>query len=426
MQNRENKQVTRRQFMRDGAMVAAGLGAALAGCKGKKQPEPNAPSEEVVKSLEPQQPEQPQVPRRKLGKTAVEVPVLSLGTMFNLVDAPIILRSTLKYGVNYWDTSNVYAGGNSELGIGKFLQKNPQARKNLFIATKAKDAFTKEAMEERLQLSLNRMKTEYVDLHYFHAMEDPAVLTDEIRKYAEDAKKRKLIRFFGFTTHKNMAKCLAAGAKLDWVDVVMFIHNFRTMQDPELQEAIDACHEAKIGLIAMKTTGKTTIKRFKTAIETEADKKMVEHFLQRGFTPEQACIKRALEDKRISSACVQMENTAVLTQNVAAVLDKTALTQADRQLLKEYAEATCDCYCAGCADICDHAVPDAPYISDIMRYLMYYNSYGQKDRARALFAQIPGRVRAKLRSIDYSAAEVRCPQHLPIGKLMAEAVSKLA
>jgi hypothetical protein len=61
-----------------------------------------------------------------------------------------------------------------------------------------------------------------------------------------------------------------------------------------------------------------------------------------------------------------------------------------------------------------------------MRYLMYYNSYGDIDRARELFAQIPNSVRSKLLSTDYSVAEARCPQRLPISELINEAVSKLA
>ena len=61
-----------------------------------------------------------------------------------------------------------------------------------------------------------------------------------------------------------------------------------------------------------------------------------------------------------------------------------------------------------------------------MRYLMYYNCYGQKDWARQLFARIPSDVRDRLLIIDYSVAEARCPQHLAIGKLVAEAVRKLA
>ncbi|GAI00179.1 unnamed protein product, partial [marine sediment metagenome] len=132
------------------------------------------------------------------------------------------------------------------------------------------------------------------------------------------------------------------------------------------------------------------------------------------------------QDKRISCAPVQMENTTVLTSNVAAVLDKTKLTRADKEVFKEYARATCTGYCAGCAYICDSALPDTPYVSDIMRYLMYYNSYGDKNRARGLFAQIPRKVRNRLLTTDYRLAESRCPQHLPIAELVAEAVSKLA
>jgi len=58
--------------------------------------------------------------------------------------------------------------------------------------------------------------------------------------------------------------------------------------------------------------------------------------------------------------------------------------------------------------------------------LMYYNSYGLHDEARQTFAQIPSEARNRLLNIDYTAAEHRCPQHLPIARLVTEAVSKLA
>jgi len=404
--------------MRDTAFVAAGLGSVFASAKATAGP--NA-------EKKPQKSKYPQLPRRKLGKTGVKVSCLGLGTMFNLVDSQVVLRNTIKWGVKYWDTANSYAGGNSELGIGKFLSRNPEARKDLFLVTKASGARTAADVEKRLQTSLKRMNTKYIDLYYApHGMSNPAQLTDELREWAKDAKKRGLIHFFGFSTHSNMSQCLAAAAKLDWIDAIMTSYNFRLMQDSKLQDAIEACYKAGIAIIAMKTTGKTTIRRFRLAIETEADKKLVNHLLQRGFTPEQACIKLVLEDKRISAAPVQMENVAILTANVAAVLDKTKLTQPDMEAFKEYARATCSGYCAGCADICDAALPDAPYVSDIMRYLMYYNSYGDRNRARELFAQIPGNVKSRLLSLDYRLAEARCPQHLPIGRLVAEAVSKLA
>ncbi len=418
MKEKQNA-IDRRNFLK--TVGAAGLGSVFASTGAIGRPNESSSTEKTQKSdLE-------QIPKRKLGKTGVKVSCLGLGTMFNLVDNQIVLRNTLKYGVTYWDTSYGYAGGNSELGIGKFLLKNPQVRKELFIVSKASGARAVADVEKRLQTSLKRMNTSYIDLYYApHGASDPAQFTDELKRWAESAKKRKLIRFFGFSTHSNMAKCLAAAAKLGWIDVIMPRFNFRVMQDPEMQAAIDACHKSKIGIVAMKTTGKTTISRFRKEIETEAEKKMVTHFLERGFTPEQAAIKLVLADERISSAPVQMENTKILAQNVAAVLDKTELTQADREVFREYATATCSGYCAGCADICNAALADVPYVSDIMRYLMYYNSYGEQAEARRLFAQIPANVRSKLLSTDYSAAEVRCPQGMPIRELVTEAVSKLA
>jgi len=265
------------------------------------------------------------------------------------------------------------------------------------------------------------MNTNYIDLYYgVHGLRDPSQLNNELKQWAKDAKKQGLIRLFGFSTHRNMTRCLAAAAKLDWIDAIMTSYNFRLMQDKELNAAIDACHKAGIGLIAMKTQGSGQ------KIKTDEDKKLAGHFLQRGFTEAQAKIKVVLEDKRFSSACVGMENVAVLTSNAAAVLDKTRFTQEDMDAFKRYAEATCSGYCAGCAYICDSALPDVPYVSSIMRYLMYYNSYGHKDRARELFAQIPVNVRSKLLTTDYRLAETRCPQRMPIGKLVAEAVRKLA
>ena len=417
-----HNKVNRRIFLK--TMGAAGLAPAFAGVTNGLKASEEANAEKKDK------PKYQQVPRRKLGKTGVEVPCLSLGTN-RLVDSQVLLRAALRWGVNYWDTAHSYTGGNSELTIGKLLSRNPEVRKKVFIVSKASRARTVADVESCLQTSLERMNTEYIDLYYgVHGLSDAAQLTDELRQWAESAKKRKLIRFFGFSSHRNIDQNLVAAAELGWIDAIMTAYNFRLMQDSKIQAAIETCHKAGVGLIAMKTVALDTRQRRRVEkgeeIETEADKKLLRHFLKQGRAVEQAKIKFVLEDKRISSACVGMSNIANLTSNAAAAIDKTKLTRADKEALAEYARATCSRYCAGCAYICDSALADAPYVSDIMRYLMYYNSYGRHDEARELFAQIPDKVRDKLLNMDYRLAEARCPQHLPIGELVAEAVSKLA
>ena len=419
MKEKHNK-INRRNFLK--TLGAAGLGSVFASVEATAGPgEKNA-------TAKPQKPKHPQVPRRKLGKTGVKLPCLCLGGDFSFLDKQIILRKALEWGVSYWDTAYNYGGGNAELGIGKFLSKNPKVRKELFIVSKPAifwGPITAEKVENRLQTSLKRMNTDYIDLYYgVHGLSVPERLTDELKQWAKSAKKRKLIRFFGFSTHKNMAQCLAAAAKLDWIDAITTLYNFRVMQDPKMQAAIEACHKAGIGLTAMKALSRG-VKRLQP-VETEQDKKLVGHFQKRGFTEGQAKIKVVMEDKRFSSVCVGMENMTLLNSNIAAALDKTKLTRQDLDVFEEYARATCSGYCAGCAYICDSALPDTPYVSDIMRYLMYYNSYSKQAKARELFAQIPANVRNRLLSTDFSPIEARCPQHLPVGRLVAEAVSKLA
>jgi predicted aldo/keto reductase-like oxidoreductase len=423
MEKRRDR-IDRRNFLK--TMGAAGLGSVFASARA------TAGAKEADATEKAEKKGYPQVPRRKLGKltrldksgkkTPLEVPCLSFGTFQVDTENQMLLRKTLEWGIDYWDTAYNYSNGNSELGIGKFLARNPEIRKELSIASKASKTNTIADIESRLQTSLKRMNTDYIDLYYLHELEQIDRLNNDLRDWARSAKERRLIRFFGFTVHRDMTKCLKVGVKLDWIDAIMLRYNFRDMQDKELDAAIDACYKRGIGLTAIKVMGKGQVKE----IETEGDKKLTDHFLKRGFTEGQAKIKAVLSDQRITSACVGMKNIALLTSNVAAVFDKTEFTPEDMKVFQKVAQETCSGYCAGCGHICDAALPDMPYVSDIMRYLMYHNSYGEKELARRLFAELPAQARARLARTDYSPAEARCPQHLPIAALMAEAGKKLA
>ncbi|MFA5783346.1 MAG: aldo/keto reductase [Phycisphaerae bacterium] len=416
MKANNNKSIDRRNFLK--AAGAAGLGSVIASRYAFGEPntpaEPNAPAAEKAKY--------PQLPKRKLGRANIEVPVIANGVMFNVVENPIILRASLRHGITYWDTAYGYAGGNSELGVGEFFGKNPETRKDIFLVTKASGAHRAEQVEDKLQESLKRMNTDYIDLYYgVHGCQNPQEqLTDDLARWAENAKKRNLIKYFGFSTHSNMAKCLMAASKLPWIDAVMTSYNLSLMLQPDMKEAVQACNEAGVAVIAMKV-----ILGVQKQIP-DAEEKLLTHFLDKGFNREQALIKIVLDDKRITTACIRMENVSLLQTNVAAVLDKTKLTPDDLEAMKTYAAETCTGYCAGCADICSAAVPAMPYTAEVMRYLMYYKSYGDTDRARELFAQLPADAKDRVGTADYSAAEARCPQRMPIAKLMTEAAQKLA
>jgi predicted aldo/keto reductase-like oxidoreductase len=120
-----------------------------------------------------------------------------------------------------------------------------------------------------------------------------------------------------------------------------------------------------------------------------------------------------------------MPNITILSANVAAARDQTSLTRSDFDLLERFAAETRESYCAGCGRICYEAVGGAVPVSDVMRCLMYYRDYGERDLAREVFAGLPHQARAILTQIDYSKAEEACPQKLAISKLMRDASKTL-
>ena len=116
--------VTRRDFVK--TVGLAGIAVAGAGVPGAfAAPEPPAAAAPAGTT-----------PRRKLGKTGVEVSILNLGGMFDTINNQLLLKQALKWGVTYWDTAESYGNGLSEEGYGRFFARNPEARKEIFLVTK--------------------------------------------------------------------------------------------------------------------------------------------------------------------------------------------------------------------------------------------------------------------------------------------------
>jgi uncharacterized protein (DUF1501 family) len=70
-----------------------------------------------------------QVPIRPFGKTGRQVSILSMGSMFDTENNQVVLRKAMSLGVTHWDTANTYYGGRSEVGLGRFFKRFPEARK---------------------------------------------------------------------------------------------------------------------------------------------------------------------------------------------------------------------------------------------------------------------------------------------------------
>ena len=403
-----NPHLTRRRFLKAAGLL--GVGSLIAG--GATLADTSTDGGPAKASPHP-------VPTRPFGKTGTKLPMLALGGLDVAIN-PLLLKQALDWGLTYWDTANMYLGGNSEIGLGQYFEKNPNARKQVFLVTKT-ESRNPAVMTKHLELSLERMKTDHIDLYFIHYLFNPGELTPGIKEWAEKAKKTGQIRFFGFSTHSNMEASLLGAAKLGWIDGIMLKYDFRLRQTDPMRQAVDACAKAGVGLTAMKTQAAGPVK-----VDSETELKMAGRFLQQGFTDAQARLKAVWENEQISVICSSMSNLSILMANIGAALDKTKLTALDHELMQRYAGETRCGYCAGCTQRCEEAIARQAPIGDVLRCLMYYRSYGDRDLARQLFAQVPANTREQLTRLDYSTAEQRCPNGLPIARLMREASDLLS
>ena len=392
---------TRRNFLK--ATGAAGLGSLMATA------DPLTAAAETPTK----------VPTRPFGRTGAEVSILSLGGMFDIASNQVMMRQALRWGVTHWDTADCYQRG-SEKGIGKYFQKYPQDRQKVFLVSKT-DARDPDGMSDLLNRSLKRMNTGYLDLYFVHGIYSIDELDGSTRAWAEETKAAGKIRFFGFSTHSNMEECMLEGAKLGWIDGIMMTYNYRLMHTREMKRAVAACVKAGIGLTAMKTRGGGPV-----STDTDTEMEMAGRFLEKGFTDAQAKLMAVWQNPDIANICSQMPNMSILMANIAAAVNKTELSVRDAELLRRYARETQSDYCTGCTNICQAAVSENVPIGDVMRYLMYCRSYGDRHYAMAEFKKIPASIRGRMDAADYSKAEQRCPQKMAIGRLMREAIKELS
>lgn len=374
-----------------------------------------APFDQSAKASEEEQ----TMPTRPFGKSGIKVPILSFGGSLNTSMSPLLLRQAAKWGVTYWDTAHSYMGGKSEKGIGKYFTKFPEDRNKIFIVTKS-HAWTLAGMTKDLNDSLERMKTDFIDLFFVHSISEISEIDDDTRVWAEKAKAAGKIRLFGFSTHSNMASCLLGASKLGWIDGIMMTYNYRLMHTDRMKRAVDACAKTGIGLTAMKTQGGGQVKT-----NTETEFELAGRFLKKGYTDAQAKLKAVWENPNIANICSEMPNMTILMANVAAAMNKTKLSARDMDLLHQYAQETHSDYCAGCTEICESSIHGQVPIGDVMRCLMYSRNYGDRNHAIAVFNGIPEKVRAKIARLDFSSAEKRCPQKMAIGNLMRDALKEL-
>jgi len=345
----------------------------------------------------------PKVPRRVLGKTGQKIPILLFGAAVRLdprFDPK--MAEAVRFGVDYFDAADCYGGGTCEASVGAFHTR-AKLRKKIWITSKS-DAHDVEGFGKTFANSLEQLRTDYLDMYFLHNLKDEDYLSKAMEQKVATLKKQGKLRFFGFSCHGgNVAELLQAAAKRPWIDAVMFRYNFRQYGNKELNAAMDAAHKANVGLIAMKTQGSEASFRGAWKKFEKSGK----------WTKHQAVLKAVWEDERITAAVSAMDTFDKLRENIAAALDKTKLSQAERDALERYAAETRKYTCDGCDHHCNPAVDAPVQIGDTLRLLMYADVYGEADKARRLFGELPAEAR-KLSGVDFSGARRACPHGVDV------------
>lgn len=158
-------------------------------------------------------------------------------------EADQTLEVLLQYGVNHIDVAASY--GDAELRIAPWLARY---RSQFYLATKTGARKAQEAKEE-LHRSLDRMKTDYIDLWQLHNLADPiewdiALSPGGVLETAIEAKAQGLIKAIGVTGHgAQIAATHRRSLERFDFDSVLLPYNYVTMQSPYYAENFNALVE---------------------------------------------------------------------------------------------------------------------------------------------------------------------------------------
>ena len=205
------------------------------------------------------------IPRRKLGKTGLDVSILSFGggSQFSKNkdgEWQKHIEEALKAGINLFDTAPSYTLSGFNMGTSKTLgtsearfgQVLSPYRKQIILSTKV-ESRNPDLMKEELEVSLKSMKTDYIDILMIHAIA-PSDNVSEIEKgvYKELIKLKEAgtIRFIGFSSMDSAERSRDLLENLDF-DVAVLAMN-ATQYGNYAKIALPVARKKNVGVIAMK------------------------------------------------------------------------------------------------------------------------------------------------------------------------------
>jgi aryl-alcohol dehydrogenase-like predicted oxidoreductase len=197
------------------------------------------------------------VPKRKLGKTGVDVTILGLGgegvlrTYGHDREAVALINRALDLGITYCESARAYSG--SETYYGKALKER---RKDIFLTSKS-HARDKRGALAHLRETLKNMKTDHLDLWQVHDVrtaEDVEEIFGEggaIEAFVE-AREKGLTRFIGVTGHHDPLILRACLGRFAFDTVLLPVNPGEPSYKSFLQEVVPLALDKGMGIIGMK------------------------------------------------------------------------------------------------------------------------------------------------------------------------------
>lgn len=163
---------------------------------------------------------------RKLGSSDLEVSEISLGSWLTYgvgVEAEAAracLDEAFEQGINFIDTANVYGGGAAENFLGEALQGRPRdsyvlATKLYFPMSDSDRGLSAAQVEKQLDASLERLRTDFVDLYQCHRYDADTPLEETMAALtrAVASGKARYIGFSEWSAHQVQAALDLTGAE---------------------------------------------------------------------------------------------------------------------------------------------------------------------------------------------------------------------
>ncbi len=368
--------VSRRNFLKISGAGAAGLGLNFSGRASETQPRIGE--------------------FRTLGKTGLRISDIGCGCI-NLFNSGV-LRYAYDGGVNHFDTAEGYLNTNSERMVGRELKgvrDKAVITTKLMIRTPAD--LQRDALVRRLEDSLKRLQSDYVDVVLVHAVDEPERLdNEELQAGFTRMKKEGKARFIGFSTHAPARMLMKAIEPGPW-EVVLMTYNH--LESAEAEPLIVKARDKGVGLIAMKILAGGMQGRLKPLVNEKV-------------SYAQAAIRWVMGNPRVDACTITMSTYSHVDEYIAA--SGSPLRRSDEALLARYREAAGPLYCRVSCRECLAACPNGVAVNEVLRYAMYYENYGMERHAMELYGGLEAMKRPSACDDCAAPCDSACPYGLPV------------